>query len=125
MKYLSIILFLCLAFFLYYDLATPFKPHENTPITIPENGAIKHLDTSRGSTYLDFSKPFTKSVPYISYDDYKPINEDIYSKKTKYANDDTSCTFWLNKYEENNNGYNKVHRDKACNGFIITNAIRR
>ena len=125
MKYLSVIFFLCLALFLYFYLATPYKPYEEAPILIPKNSENLDLDKPRIRVPLDFSKPLTKSESYIYYDDYKPINKDTYSTNPKYASDDASCTFWLNKYKQNNNGYNKVHKDKACNGLIVTNAIRR
>ena len=125
MKFLSIIFVLCIAFILCFYLVILYEPYEDTPILIPKNSTTLNSDKARKKVSLDFSKPFTKSEPYIYDDDYKHVNKNAYSTNLKYASDDASCTFWLNEYKQNNNGYNKVHKDKACNALIVTKAIRR
>ena len=125
MKYLSITFFLCLALALYFYLANPSIKSDDIPVLESQNSGIQNSDKPRQRVPLDFSKPLTKPESYIYFDDYKPINKNAYSTEPKYASDDASCTFWLQKYKKFQSGYNKVQMDKACNGLIVNNAIRR
>jgi hypothetical protein len=125
MKYLSILFFLCLALALYFSFANPSIKSDDNPLLESQNSGMKYLDKPRQSVPLDFSKPFTKSESYIYFDNYKPINKNAYSTEPRYASDDASCTFWLQKYKQHQSGFNKVQRDQACHGLIVNNGIRR
>lgn len=122
----------------YASINSALFPAENTEVSIPKPNNIKvpsdfldhkqrkssSIDFSKRSTSLNFSNS-NKSVSYIRDSEYKPISKDAYINKAKYAQDDASCSYWLQQYKETPNGHNKVEFDKACNGFIISNAIKR